>query len=164
MKTSMARLLALFWMTALPLAAKGQATASCPWLSKGTAATLLGSDVTVTAHVEGTFAGTCRFVTQSADPIPSIQILVGATDGHPCPQSSTKLKALGNEAVQCRRADSPMQSSDVVAGRIRNVYFVVTMTNVPNATTPEPTDPRLADAYGASPLERVAEQVVGNLY
>ena len=41
---------------------------------------------------------------------------------------------------------------------------MVTLTNIPGATNPEPSDPRLADAYAASPLERLAEQVVGNLY
>jgi hypothetical protein len=38
------------------------------------------------------------------------------------------------------------------------------MTNIPDATKLEPSDPKLADAYAASPLERLAEQVVGNLY
>jgi hypothetical protein len=38
------------------------------------------------------------------------------------------------------------------------------MTNIAGAVSPEPDDPLLADAYAASALERVAEQVVGNLY
>jgi hypothetical protein len=38
------------------------------------------------------------------------------------------------------------------------------MTNIADATRKEPDDPRLADAYAASQIERLAEQVVGNLY
>lgn len=154
----------LLFLIASSTVARGQAVPACPWLSAGTAARLLDADVTVAAHVEGTFAGSCRFVPQSGDSSASIEVLVGPADTHPCPQGSTKLKALGNEAVQCRRTAQAAQPSDVIAGRIRDVYFVVTMTSVSGATTREPADPRLADAYGASALERVAEQVVGNLY
>lgn len=155
--------LALF-IVAASSAAFGQAMTNCPWLTSGTAATLLGGEVTVVAQVEGTFAGSCRFTRQSGDPSGSIEILVGPKDTQPCPQDSTKLKALGNEAVQCRRTVQAAQQSDIIAGRIRDVYFAVTMTSVAGATKQQPDDPRLADAYGASALERVAEQVVGNLY
>jgi hypothetical protein len=162
-----ARPIVLLLMIASWTAAMGQAAATCPWLASGTAARLLGGDVTVVARVEsrlGTFAGSCRFVRLSGEPSSSVEVLVGSTDTHVCPQGSVKLRALGNEAVQCRLANASAGQSDIVAGRIRDVYFVVTLTNVPGATTQEPADPRLADAYGASPLERVAEQVVGNLY
>jgi len=160
----MFRLLVMIPAIACCAAATGQAPANCPWLSTGTAARLLGGDVTVAAHVEETFAGSCRFTRQSGNSSASIAVLIGPKDTQPCPAGSTKLKALGNEAVQCRRAAGTAQGSDVIAGRIRNVYFVVTMTNIAGALTSEPDDPLLADAYAASPLERAAEQVVGNLY
>lgn len=163
-RLDMVRLAAVSVMIASSGAAVGQATTACPWLTSGTAATLLGGDVTVAAHIEGASAGSCRFVRQSGAPSASIEVLVGPTDTHPCPQGSAKLRALGNEAVQCRLTPQTAQQSDVIAGRMRNVYFVVTLTNVGGALTQEPADPRLADAYGASALERVAEQVVGNLY
>ncbi len=94
----------------------------------------------------------------------SVEVLVGSTDTHPCPQGSMKLLSLGNEAVQCTRTASLRKPSSIIAGRIRAVYFVVIKTGIPGAMTPEPADPRLADAFAASPLERMAEQVVGNLY
>lgn len=164
MKLNMVRLVILLSTIAPGVACMGQAVTACPWLTSGTAANLLGGDVTVAARVEGPFAGSCSFTRRSGESSPSIEILVGPADTHPCPQGSARLKAIGNEAVQCRRAPSPSQQSDIIAGRIRNVYFVVTLTDVPGATTQEPADPRLADAYGASALERVAEQAVGNLY
>jgi hypothetical protein len=160
----MVRLAVVLFLLGSAGAVMGQAVTACPWLTSGTAATLLGGEVSVTAHVEGAFAGSCRFVQQSGASSASIEILVGPTDSHACSQDKVKLKAIGNEAVQCRRTDSPTQQSDIIAGRIRDVYFVVNMTNVAGATRQEPADPKLADTYGASALERVAEQVVGNLY
>ncbi len=160
----MARSFVLLFLIACSTAAVGQEGATCPWLTSGTAAKLLGSDVTVAAQVEGSWAGSCRFMRQRGDSAAAIVSLVGPAVAQPCAQGSTKLKALGNEAVQCQRTAPAAQPSDIIAGRIRNVYFVVTMTNVATATRREPADPRLADAYGASALERAAEQVVGNLY
>lgn len=160
----MARLAVVLFIVASAAAALGQTSPACPWVPSGTAERLLGGEVTVVAHVEGNAAGSCSFVRGSGEDAASIEIRVGPTDTHPCPQDSVKLKALGNEAVQCRHGASPSRQSDQIAGRIRNVFFVVTMTNIRGATTPEPSDPRLADSYGASPIERLAEQVVGNLY
>jgi hypothetical protein len=144
--------------------AMGQANPSCPWLALGTAEQLLGGKVTLFAQVDSLAAGSCSFRREGGEVNASIEVLVGPTDTHPCPQGSPPLKALGNEAIQCHHNISASQQSDQIAGRIRNVYFVVTLTNVAGARTPEPSDPHLADAYAASPVERVAEQVVGNLY
>jgi hypothetical protein len=44
------------------------------------------------------------------------------------------------------------------------VYFVVALTNVAGAILDQSGEARPADPYGASPLERLAEQVSGNLY
>jgi hypothetical protein len=160
----MARLTILLFIVASAVAAVGQATTVCPWVTSGTAERLLGGEVSVTAHVESATAGSCSFVRQSGSSASSIEILVGLKDTHPCPQDSIKLRALGNAAVQCHHIISPAQQSDQIAGRIRNISFVVTMINIPDATREEPSDPRLADSYGASPIERLAEVVVGNLY
>jgi hypothetical protein len=141
----------------------GQTTTACPWVTSGTAERYLGGEVSVTVHAEGNAMGSCKFVHQSGNSASSIEVLVGSTDAHSCPQDSTKLKALGNEAVQCHHATSSQQSEQI-AGRIRNTFFVVTMNNIPDATRQEPSDPHLADAFGASPIERLAEVVVGNLY
>jgi hypothetical protein len=125
---------------------------------------VLGGDVKSSAHIEGNTAGSCRFVSRLADQARAIEVLVGPSDTHPCPPNSTPLKALGNEAVQCQVAKPVGARDEIISGRIRNIYFVIVLTNVPDATRSEPTDPHLADEFGASPLEQVAEQVVGNLY
>ena len=91
-----------------------------------------------------------------------LRILVGKVDKHVCPPESTQLKALGNEAVQCRRPDAQGHPWDVIAGRMRDVFFVVT-SNIPDAAVMPKADSPPTDPYSASVLERVAEQVVGNL-
>ena len=96
-------------------------------------------------------------------PIPKLlRILVGKADKHVCPEGSFQLMALGNEAVQCRHIDEQGHPWDVITGRVRNVFFVVT-SDVPEVAAPPKRDAPLIDPYGASILERVAEQVVGNL-
>ena len=145
-------------------AALGQSTATCPWVALGTAERLLGDTVTAVAQVNPNGAGSCTFSVRGGKSLESIEILVGPTDTRPCPPDSLKLKALGNAAVECRHGSSSSQQSDQIAGHIRNMFFVLTMTNIPGATKQEPSDPRVADSFGASPLERLAEQVVGNLY
>jgi hypothetical protein len=160
----MARIVVLLFILIATGAASGQTPTLCPWASVGTAERLLGGEVSLSAHVEANGTGSCSFTRKDGDGASAIEILVSGTDTRPCPQDSVKLKALGNEAVQCRLSTSASQKSDRIAGRIRRVFFVVTLTNIPGATNPEPSDPRLADAYAASPLERLAEQVVGNLY
>lgn len=159
----MLRLAVVLTIFVSALAAVGQTAAACPWVASGTAEKLLGGEVSLSAHVDGYAAGSCSFRLKRGGSA-AIEILIGPVDTHPCPQDSQKLTALGNEAVQCRHAASASQQSDQIAGRIRKVFFVVTMTNIPDATRPEPSDPKLADAYAASAIERLAEQVVGNLY
>jgi hypothetical protein len=141
-----------------------QTTNLCPWLSSGTAAKILGDNVSLVAHANGNWEGSCHFVRGDQDKSESIDIVIGKVDTNPCPQAGTKLIALGNEAVQCSHPGQASQQVDIISGRMRDVYFTVTMTGVPNATQQLPSDAHLSGPFGASPLERVAEQVVGNLY
>jgi hypothetical protein len=168
-----ARLAVLLFIVASAASAHSQETPKqqakpCPWLTAGTAEAMLGGEATatvaVTGHPDGTAAGSCRFVRNSRKGPLSIDILVGAADTHPCPPDSVKLKAIGNEATQCRHVDATTPRSDQIAGRVRRTFFVVTMTGVADAIKAEPSDPRIADAYGASPIQRLAEIVAGNLF
>ena len=160
----MLRFFVVLILIACAASVPGQVTKTCPWVTSGTAERLLGGEASVVAHIDANAFGSCRFTRQGGSSTASIEILVGLADTHPCSSDSTKLKAIGNEAVQCRHNSTPSEQSDQIAGRIRKMYFVVTMTNLPDATKQEPSDPHLADAYGASPIQRLAELVVGNLY
>lgn len=145
-------------------ACAAQTPAVCPWLSTGTAASVLGGPVTLTAHVETNSQGVCHFTRESGDVKEDLGIMIGKEDPHACPQGSTKLVALGNEAAQCKSRNSQGELLDVIAGRIRNVHFVVSITNPLPASTVPAAAGRPPDLYGVPVLERVAEQVVGNLY
>jgi hypothetical protein len=143
--------------------AQVQEQSLCPWLSAGSAKAALGGEVTVTAHSENNWEGTCRFTRQTAGVSQEIDIQVSRTTSNPCPGGSTKLKALGNEAVQCQRSMSSGEYADIIAGRVRDAYFVITASGLPQAEN-APTVEHPADRYGASLLERLAEQVAGTLY
>jgi hypothetical protein len=82
---------------------------------------------------------------------------------HACAPDSTKLVALGNEAVQCKNTHAQGQTLDVIAGHVRQLFFVVSAANIPNAAK-APSAMVPPDSYAASVLERIVEQVVGNLY
>jgi hypothetical protein len=145
-------------------AAAEQTPALCPWLSTGSAATALGGDVTVAAHSENNWQGSCHFTRRTAVSTQAIDIKVSNTNSHPCPGGSTKLKALGNEAVECRRSTSPGEPADTIAGRVRDVWFEVTMTGVREAARDASANAHPAAPYGATMLEQITEQVVGNIY
>jgi hypothetical protein len=139
-----------------------QAQSVCPWFTLGSAAWFLGGDVTVTARSGGNWEGSCRFVRTTRAMSATIEILIGKVNTHTCPEASTKVPALGNEAVQCRRAND---HADIIAGRARDAYFVVSLTNVPAAADSEKApNAHPGDRFNASLVEQVAEQVVGNLY
>jgi hypothetical protein len=115
--------------------------------------------VQLVAHADGNWVGSCQFTRQDGSTTKSLTINVGPADSHACPANSRPLKALGNEAVRCESAHEAN-----IAGRIRNGWFVITVTNVPGVTQKLYTDAKPPDAYRASLLEIIAEQVVGNLY
>jgi hypothetical protein len=155
---------ALLLMFPSALTAFSQAPAVCPWFTTGSAAMALGGDVTTVAHASGNWNGSCKFEHRSEKVTQTIEILVSKTDSHLCPTVSTSLRALGNEAVQCSRTNAQGYQSETIAGRVRDAYFVVTMTNVPGAIREPSKQTRPSDPFEASLLERVAEQVVGNLF
>jgi hypothetical protein len=145
-------------------AAMAETTAVCPWLATGSAARYLGGDVTGTAHVEGDRLGSCRFVRNTGTPAQTLEVVVSKTDSQPCKEGGTKLPALGNEAVECSRPVAQGLQESVIAGRVRDVYFVITM-NGPPGPSPDPHPvSQASELYRPSPLERASEQVVGNLF
>ena len=150
-------------LLACPAVALAQSDGVCPWFTTGSAAKVLGGEVTLTAHVAGDWDGSCVFMRKTGATVQTIEILVGKTNTHPCPESSRHLRAVGNDAVQCRRAGGPDQSRDIIAGRVRDVFFVVSMI-AGSADSPNSPDAHWPDSNPASLLERVTEQVTGNLY
>ena len=145
-------------------AALSQAPAVCPWFTTGSAKMVLGGDVTMIAHASGNWEGSCKFEHPSGTIIQTIEIQVSKADSHACPAGSPSLKALGNEAVRCSRTNAQGVQFGTIAGRVRDAYFVVTMTNVQEAASKPSSNSAPSDPFASSPLERVSEQVAGNLF
>jgi hypothetical protein len=163
MAMRVAILLALL-VAAAPLAVS-QAPQVCPWLATGTAASVLGGDPAMTVHSDSNWEGMCRFSRQVEGKASTIEVRVSKVNGHPCPEGSLKLDALGNEAVQCSLTAANDQETNIIAGRVRDVFFAVCITNVRDVARKldDPTNPP-HDAFGASLLEKVSEQVAGSLF
>jgi hypothetical protein len=145
-------LLALMLSTGACLA---QTPSVCPWLSTGSAADILGGPVEPDLHIDNSSQGSCRFIRGSGTEQGVIEIIIGKADTHACTAGSTKIVGLGNEAVECKKTNAGGHDTDRIAGRVRDVYFVVDVS---------PATMHLRDPANPSALERVAEQVVGNLY
>jgi hypothetical protein len=139
---------------------------TCPWITEGTAAALLGGDVE-TSVVQGKAEdGTCRFmradhhdqhdqhdqkaaseldltVARTKDPASTFATYIAR-----CRSGKTVLGGIGNEAYVCDLA-----SGTGIIGRVRDAAFLLLL----DAKTPDGASLRahLADA---------AEQVAGNLF
>jgi len=159
----------LFWLSfavaVFPLAAgsaRGQAASPqaqgvCPWLTQGTAARVLGSEVSVAVHVSDAGEGWCRFVRVS-DSQAWLRIEVGKSVLDRCGAEGTALKGIGNEAVRCKATTPEGGSADRISGRVRSMYFALTQS-LPDGAVPGNSPAMLEDA-----LEQAAETVAGNLF
>lgn len=137
-----------------------QTTTVCPWFSIGSAATLLGGTVAQDLHIDSNGQGTCRFTRDQQ----SIEIRIGKVETHACPGGSTRMIGLGNEAVQCKRTNAAGLEENAIAGRVRDIYFVIGFRDPQTSPAASPTSTQYVDTENVSVVARVAEQVVGNLY
>jgi hypothetical protein len=135
--------------------ARSQTT--CPWLTQGSASTMLGGDVSVKVSVSETGKSFCRFLRQQGSHN-SLEILVSKAALVSCPAGSTALKGIGNQAARCKAPGSRSGGVDMVSGRVRDTYFTLTHTALG-----QKRPVKLSDAQGDA-LEQIAEQIAGNLY
>jgi hypothetical protein len=152
-----ARALLALVLTA-PAAALAQSPQVCPWLNVGTAAKILGSEVTATIHSDSNWSGSCRYVT-SGDLAASIEITVGKTDTHPCASGATPLTGIGDHAVLC--SSNNTTNIQTVSGQVRDAWFVLVLATSPGKSHAAPLQNKTPDQ---SPIVLLAEQVAGNLY
>jgi hypothetical protein len=145
---------------------------TCPWISEGTAAALLGGDVETHVLPGKAEDGSCRFVryaqheqdAQHAQDAQHDQKTAGelyitvarmkdpakefATYTAQCRGEKTALRGIGNEAYACDLA-----SGTGIVGRVRDAAFLLLL------------DAKTADgASRRAHLSDAAEQVAGNLF
>ncbi len=151
---------AVLMVFACAIPAGAQSAQSCPWLNAGTAAKALGGEVTSLAHTDSNWSGSCRFKAET-NPPRSIEIEISKTGSHPCGSNGTSVIGIGNEAVRCTVDGAHGQEVQVLAGRVRDAWFVVRMTMPAGAGgNSEPG----AEATDSSVIKFLGEQVAGNLY
>jgi len=119
------------------------ADATCPWLTEGSAAKVLGGQVHVILNVANPTQGSCTFV-KTARPQEQLEVLVGAGNVPSCPAGSAKVIGVGDQASRCHLP----HSAQMISGSIRTVDMAITLSG--NQTE---------DA-----IEQIAEQVAGNLF
>jgi hypothetical protein len=128
----------------------------CPWLTEGAAAATLGAPVTTAVTLHGDpdhFEGTCTFTTPQSS---VLEIAVTTTPSEPaCPTTGLKLPGIGNEATFCHT-----ENRDRITSRVRDLSFRTTLSLQP--PTPQ-SDPKQQEAHQHQ-LERIAEQIAGNLF
>ena len=144
-------LVVLLLLSAAELA---DAQEACPWLTEGTAAALMGGDVSATMHVSGGM-GTCDFILdrKSGDAV-RMDIAVSHRSANECVQGE-RLPGVGQDAFACR-TNTGGEHREVIRGRVRGMFFLLTLTT---------TDTRSIDeALWSKRLEQAAEAVAGSLF
>ena len=136
---------------------QSSAKTECPWLIQGTAAHALGGDVSVAVKMSDALEGTCRFSMEAVSP-DYLVILVSKAALPTCPERSTELNGIGNEATRCNAPGSHGHGAQMISSRVRDLYFTVTL--VSRALK---GGGKSADAQNDA-LEQIAEEVAGNLY
>lgn len=150
----------LLFLLSLVLVSAGTAQAEtlCPWLTQGTAAAMLGGEVSAVIKLMPPDQGSCTFSRQQGTVAYSLEVIVESTPRATCPPASPKLSGVGNEAVSCRVQRSPNEAAEVITSRVRTLYFTVSLTTQGTANSATLL-PRQKDI-----VERAAEQVAGNLF
>jgi hypothetical protein len=129
----------------------------CPWLTQGSAAAMLGGDVSAVIKLTPPDQGSCAFSRRQGTTTYVLEVVVESTSRTICPPASPKLPGIGNEAVACRLQRSPNEAAEVVSSRVRTLYFTVSLTSRGMANPASPLDKQ------KDIVERAAEQVAGNL-
>jgi hypothetical protein len=129
----------------------------CPWLTQGSAAAMLGGDVSAVIKLTPPEQGSCAFTLQQEATTYVLEVVIESTPRTTCPPASAKLPGIGNEAVACRLQRSPNEFVDVVSSRVRTLYFTVSLTLRGTTLSPTPLDKQ------REIVEQAAEQVAGNL-
>jgi hypothetical protein len=130
----------------------------CPWLTQGSAAAMLGGDVSSVIKLTPPGEGSCVFSLQQGAAMYSLEVVVEATPRTACPPASQKLLGIGNEAVACRLQRSPNEAVELVSSRVRRLYFTVSL-KIQGVANPGIPLNKQRDI-----VERAAEQVAGNLF
>ena len=136
---------------------KAQAPSStvleCPWLTRETAADLLGGGVSLTAALLKNDLGSCLFRRQN-NRGQMLEIDISRMRPKECRRSGSSLKGIANWAKECSISRSRSRLMESIVGQARDRYFTITLRS------------RVKSGRQArsAAFEKAAELVAGNLY
>jgi hypothetical protein len=131
----------------------GGTAVECPWLTRGTAATVLGGDVSLAVAMVGHDQWSCMFRgLQNLDD--ELTITVSGVAPPTCRKNGVKLVGVANWATACSISRSHHRYIETVSGQARDTYFTVTLSF---------REKKKWHAEGAA-AEQIAEMVAGSLY
>lgn len=125
----------------------------CPWLTRGTAATVLDGAVSLAVNMPNQSEGSCLFHNRQR-PREMLEITVGSTLPRACKKESARLTGVANWATECGLTRSHHHYTETIFGQARNTYFTVTLS----------LRGRKKRRARDQALEHIAETVAGNLY
>lgn len=127
---------------------------ACPWITSGTVDALLQGAPTL-QYTAASSGGSCKFRLDQNGTITSLNIEISNSRSPSCNGNTEKLTGIGNEASLCSIVQSNQQTYSVT-GRVRATYFSAMLLK--HDDVPHGIDDT------KQTIERIAEQVVGNLY
>lgn len=125
----------------------------CPWLTRGTAATVLGGDASLTVTLLNQSEGTCIF-RGLKNPNEMLSIMVSGVVPKGCSNKSIGLAGVANWATECTISRSRDHYVASIRGQARDTYFTITLS-LSNETEWRERETQ---------LKNIAELVAGSLY
>ena len=134
------------------------APANCPWFTQGSAAALLGGEVTSTVLAKSADSGTCHFSRQDGDATYSLDIMVQQDLPSPCRADKEKLAGLGTAATGCTVEHSNAALIEQIDAQVRDQHFasVLEIRGAKLSMVQQQTFRSL--------FHQAAEQIAGNLF
>lgn len=95
--------------------------------------------------------------TRQDGPKDVLKIVVSKAPLESCPPESAKPKGIGNEAALCKVQRSPDEAVELVASRVRDLHFTVSLSV-------HGDELRTGMSHAEEAVKQIAEQVAGNLF
>ena len=130
----------------------------CPWLTQGTAAAILGGDVTSLVQGDGETSRSCQFIRKHNAVLYELDIFVAQEGVSVCPPASEKLIGIGTGAVQCSVTHSSTDVMEQIDGKVRDLRFKAILTTKGIKLSASQRESQ------REALRHAAEQVAGNLF
>src|SRR5579875_995071 len=105
----------------------GELIAECPWLTRGTAAVVLGGDVSLAVNMRSEGTGSCLFRNKQRLS-EELAITVSRTPPPGCGKKRAMLTGIANWATLCSTSRWHHRHTETVSGQARNSYFIVALS------------------------------------